>query len=195
MHQPKHFRPDYLVFSLLFTLGVIGGQLIGGLIDASRLGDLAGYLHSYSQAVSGREGPAPAAVLFAYFRLPALLLALSMIPWGAWLVLPVLAGHGFLLSLAVRWIATALGRGGLPVAFAAFGVRCCFVLPCCFYLASVCGPFSAASRSAASSSGRYGARRRVLLSAAVCAAVLLAGCAAELSLVPRLFAWAMARIS
>ena len=195
MRPPEVFRADYLILSLLFILGVVGGQLAGGLIRTEEAAELSGYLQSHSQAISARQGPSPAAVVFAYFRLPALLIGLSLVPWGAWLILPLAAAHGFLLSMTVRCMTAALGRGGVSVALAALGIRCCFVLPCCFYLASLALPFSGKGRRFKPASGNEEKRRRLILSAVGCAAVLLLGCAAEISLVPRLFAWALGHIT
>ena len=184
MRPPERFRADYLILSLAFLLGVLGGHLAGGLVSSAGIDQLAEYLSGYSRSASVR--PSPASVFFAYFRMPALLAALTFVSWGRWLILPAMAGHGFLLAFAVRSIASALGRGGVLIAFAAFGLRCCFVLPCCFYLAAM--------RHERAASGPE-SRRRCLFIVFACAAVLLAGCAAEMALGPGLFIWALAHIS
>ena len=184
MRPSERFRADYLILSLAFMLGVLGGHLSGGLVSSSVSAQLGDYLLAYSQSISAR--PSAVSVMFAYFRMPALLVALSLVSWGGWLILPAMAGHGFLLAFAVRSIASALGRGGILIAFAAFGMRCCFVLPCCFYLAAV--------RHEGLASGPE-SRRRYLFTVFACTSALLAGCAVEMALSPKLFIWALAHIS
>ena len=185
MRPPERFRADYLILALAFLIGVLGGHFAGGSASGASAEELGSYLRGYSQAVSTQQGLSPLAVLFAYFRMPVLLLVLSLISRGGWLIPPAMAGHGFLLAYSVRSIAAALGRSGLLIAFAAFGLRCCFVLPCCFFLAGRRPDLTAPAAE----------RRRYLFSLFGCAAALLAGCAAEIAFVPRLFTWALTQIS
>ena len=185
MRPPERFRADYLILALAFLLGVLGGHLAAGAGSGSAAEELGGYLRAYSQAASAQQGTSPLAVLFAYFRMPVLLLVLSLISRGGWLIPPAMAGHGFLLAFSVRSIAAALGRKGLLIAFAAFGLRCCFVLPCCFFLAARRPDLTAPAPEI----------RRFLFSLFGCVAALLAGCAAEIAFGPRLFTWALTQIS
>ena len=92
-------------------------------------------------------------------------------------LLPVLAAEGFFLSFSAGCFAAALGRSGVLLALAAFGVRCLIVLPCSIYPAVLVGERN---------------RWRKL---AVCGALLLLGMALELTLVPRLVQWALGTLS
>ena len=96
---------------------------------------------------------------------------------GAALILPVLAAEGFFLSFSAGCFAAALGRSGVLLALAAFGVRCLIVLPCSIYPAMLVGERN---------------RWRKL---AVCGALLLLGMALELTLVPKLVQWALGTLS
>ena len=96
---------------------------------------------------------------------------------GAALILPALAAEGFFLSFSAGCFAAALGRSGVLLALAAFGVRCLIVLPCSIYPAMLVGERD---------------RWRKL---AVCGALLLLGMALELTLVPRLVQWALGALS
>ena len=92
-------------------------------------------------------------------------------------ILPVLAAEGFFLSFSAGCFAAALGRSGVLLALAAFGVRCLIVLPCSIYPAMLVGERN---------------RWRKL---AVCGALLLLGMALELTLVPRLVQLALGTLS
>ena len=174
-------RTDYLVLCALFLCGVLLGHLSGGLVSREQYGELSDYLLTYMR------GNADAAMLesvfFAYFRDAVVLVLLGTVAWGVWTVPAYMAGQGFFLAFAVHCFTSALGRRGVSLAFAAFGIRCLFILPCGFYLAS--RSWAAAKRLRRGGRGRTD--RSALYPLAVCAVTLLIGCVIELSLVPRFY--------
>ncbi len=147
--------------------------------EASRT-ELAAYLRQYA-AVWGETTDRTASLLRVagvYLRYPLLVTVLGFCgAAGAALILPVLAAEGFFLSFSAGCFAAALGRSGVLLALAAFGVRCLIVLPCSIYPAMLVGERN---------------RWRKL---AVCGALLLLGMALELTLVPRLVQWALGTLS
>ena len=170
------------------TLAVVAGALLGAVLgqlaarsvpEASRT-ELAAYLRQYA-AVWGETTDRTASLLRVagvYLRYPLLVTVLGFCgAAGAALILPVLAAEGFFLSFSAGCFAAALGRSGVLLALAAFGVRCLIVLPCSIYPAMLVGERN---------------RWRKL---AVCGALLLLGMALELTLVPRLVQWALGTLS
>ena len=153
----------------------------GGPERAGGIPDGAGrYLRQYA-AVWGETTDRTASLLRVagvYLRYPLLVTVLGFCgAAGAALILPVLAAEGFFLSFSAGCFAAALGRSGVLLALAAFGVRCLIVLPCSIYPAMLVGERN---------------RWRKL---AVCGALLLLGMALELTLVPRLVQWALGTLS
>ena len=165
----------------LFLCGVLLGHLAGSLVSREQYGELSDYLVGYMQG--NADAATLGSVFFAYFRDAVVLVLLGVVAWGVWLVPLYMAGQGFFLAFAVHCFTSALGRSGVSLAFAAFGIRCLFILPCGFYLAS--RSWAAAKRL------RRGRRtkpdRTTIYPLAICAIALLIGCVIELSLVPRFY--------
>lgn len=92
--------------------------------------ELAAYLRQYA-AVWGETTDRTASLLRVagvYLRYPLLVTVLGFCgAAGAALILPVLAAEGFFLSFSAGCFAAALGRSGVLLALAAFGVRCLIV--------------------------------------------------------------------
>lgn len=188
MPRPRaKLRPIYLILSLVFALGAGIGYLAAGRITDLQHQELSDYLRSYMQCAASARTPPVAGVIFAYFREPLALLLAGFFVGGVWLVPLMILGQGFLLAFSVSCFSLALGRTGLLCAFAAFGIRCLFVLPCSFFLAAQA--WFAADRL------RHGERLKSELWPKVsplyaffaCSIALLLGCVIEISLVPRLF--------
>ena len=155
------------LLGLCFCGGILLGQLAARSVPEASRTELAAYLRQYA-AVWGETTDRTASLL----RVPGFCGAA-----GAALILPVLAAEGFFLSFSAGCFAAALGRSGVLLALAAFGVRCLIVLPCSIYPAMLVGERD---------------RWRKL---AVCGALLLLGMALELTLVPRLVQWALGTLS
>ncbi len=176
----------YLILALCFAAGALLGRLACGLMSGRQSAELSGYVQTYARLRTSLRPEPAAGACFACFRQALALTLAGFVAGGVWIVPLLMAGQGFLLSYSVCCFASALGRPGLLCAFAAFGIRCLFVLPCCFFLAE--RAWSAAGRLRRGERRKRGVRqpgdvpRRYL----VCAAVLAAGCAVEITLVPRI---------
>lgn len=195
MRPPAKIRLDYLVLAALFLVGVIAGHLMGGSVTDHQHQELADYLFSYAQSAASRQTVSLAGVVFSYFRGPLFLFLMGLAICGVWLIPLFIMGQGFSLAFSVHCFSGVLGRRGILLAFVAFGIRCLFVLPCCFFLAS--RSWSAANRLR---KGEHLRDRRVptgstLYPLIVCGVVLSIGCVMEISLVPRLFSLIMSHIS
>ena len=189
MPSASKLRTDYLVLCALFLCGVLLGHLAGSLISREQYGELSDYLLHYVRG--NADAAALGSVFFAFFSDAVVLVLLGAVAWGVWTVPLYMVGQGFFLAFAVHCFTSALGRGGVSLAFAAFGIRCLFILPCSFYLAS-------RSRTAAKRlrrGGRSKPDRSTVYPLAVCAIILLIGCVIELSLVPRFYSLILNRIT
>ena len=187
LRSPDKLGTDYLILGVLFVLGMILGHVVGGFVREHQQSDLAEYVVSYSQYSSVRKTVPAGAVVFCYYRSAFALYLMGLAACGAWLVPLYMLGNGFFLAYCIHCFSLSLGRAGVLLAFAAFGIRCLFVLPCCFYL----GTRSMTSANQLrrgdlirdnTVSNQFGFFPLIL-----CGIVLLIGCIVELSLTPRLF--------
>lgn len=169
------------VLCLLFCIGAGLGGLVCRAVMPREGQELETYLRQYAQVSAQGGGPA-ASVLStaaAYLRYPLAALLLGFTSAGL-ILLPLLwVIQGFLLSYSLACFASALGRGGVYLALAAFGPRCLFVLPCALYL-TVQGLSTAAARRGQRLEG-FSWRPTGL-----CCLVLLLGIALELRIGPGL---------
>ena len=195
MRPPVKLRADYLVLALLFLVGVIGGHIVGGAVSDAQHQELSDYLSAYLQNAVSRQSIPLAGVLFSYFRAPIALVLMGLSGCGIWMVPLFLVGQGFFLAFSVHTFAGALGRGGVLFSFAAFGIRCFFVLPCCFLLASQSWASAYRLHRREHLRGREEIAHTALYPVIVCGIVLLIGCVIEISLVPRLFLQILSHIS
>jgi hypothetical protein len=183
----------YLALALFFLAGSGGGYLACGLVSDPQRSEISEYVQAYARVHAALRPLPVAGIVIACFRQPVLLALSAAISCG-WLVPCLMMGQGFLLAFSVRSFVLSLGRKGLLCAFAAFGVRCLFVLPCCFYLAARVWPRGERRRYTdylkRGAGEAYGGVRPYF----ICAAVLLLGCAVEITLVPRLFSYILRRI-
>ena len=164
---PRVLRPYFLLATSygFFCYDPVNRPLVGVLLGATAVSWLCGL-------IIGKVKVKPVRVLALLVTVLGFCGAA-----GAALILPVLAAEGFFLSFSAGCFAAALGRSGVLLALAAFGVRCLIVLPCSIYPAMLVGERD---------------RWRKL---AVCGALLLLGMALELTLVPRLVQWALGTLS
>ena len=164
---PRVLRPYFLLAARygFFCYDPVNRPLVGVLLGATAVSWLCGL-------IIGKVKVKPVRVLALLVTVLGFCGAA-----GAALILPVLAAEGFFLSFSAGCFAAALGRSGVLLALAAFGVRCLIVLPCSIYPAMLVGERN---------------RWRKL---AVCGALLLLGMALELTLVPRLVQWALGTLS
>ena len=164
---PRVLRPYFLLAASygFFCYDPVNRPLVGVLLGATAVSWLCGL-------IIGKVKVKPVRVLALLVTVLGFCGAA-----GAALILPVLAAEGFFLSFSAGCFAAALGRSGVLLALAAFGVRCLIVLPCSIYPAMLVGERN---------------RWRKL---AVCGALLLLGMALELTLVPRLVQWALGTLS
>ena len=195
MRPPAKLRADYLIMALLFFSGVVAGHFVGGSVSDSQHQELSDFLSVYLQnAASGQRIPV-AGVLFSYFRVPVALILMGLSGCGLWMIPLFLVGQGFFLAFSVHTFVGALGRSGILFAFAAFGIRCLFVLPCCFLLAARSLASANRLRHREPVRGRESTARSALYPVIVCGIVLLIGCVIEISVVPRLFLQILKHIS
>ena len=195
MRPPVRLRTDYLILSVCFLLGVAAGHFAGGLVSDEQHRELSAYLSVYAQGASAGQGTSLAGVLFAYFRMPVALFLMGLAACGVWTVPLCLAGQGFFLAFSVHAFVGALGRGGILFAFAAFGIRCLFVLPCCFFLAARSWAAAGKLRRREHLRRREDDGRAAVYPVVLCGVLLLVGCVMEISLVPRLFLGILEHIS
>jgi len=187
LRPPEKMQADYLIFGFLFLLGAAIGHLLGGLVNGAQHRELADYVLTYARSSYGPRSIPLINVFFSYFRGPAVLFLLGLAACGTWLIPFFMVGQGFFLAYSVHCFGVALGRAGVMLAFAGFGVRCLFVLPCMFFLASRSWERASRMREGkvpreGSSSGKSG-----FYSVFLCGVALMIGCIVEISLVPRLF--------
>ncbi len=167
--------------SLCFLAGAALGQVLAlGAPDATAL-ELRQLLSDY------RDAPAtPKPALAAWFRVPALAFLCGFTSLGVPLACLTAAGFGFALSFSLGCFAAAFGWEGILLSASAMGFRAFVTLPCFFLLA-----LTSMDRAAwlFRPSGRTRPDRRAVV--AVCAAILLAGAAADCYVTPRLLSLAL----
>ena len=180
-------QPAYLTFAGLYLIGVIAGHLIGNSVTDLQHQELLAYLRSYAQCAASTHHPSPVQVLFSYYRGPLALFLAGFAICGVWLIPLLVLGQGFSLAFSVNCFAVSLGRSGVMLAIAAFGVRCLFVIPCSLYLATKSWPSANHLRLGDRTKGKGKVSDSGIFPMIVCGIVLLIGCIIEISLVPRYF--------
>ena len=157
--------------------------------------ELASYVVGYARSTAGQQPVPLIGVVFSYFRFAFILVLTGMAACGVWLIPALMVGQGFLLAFSVRCFAVAMGRNGVLLALSAFGIRCLFILPCCFYLATLSWANAARLRQSGRKIGGKTEERAGLFPLLFCAVVLAIGCIVELSIVPKLLSLALDRIT
>lgn len=182
------FRTKLLVMCAFFAVGAVLGMLMHRTVSAQEDMALRDYLVQYAQMTARNDSAAASAlsVLLVYFRCPLLLLLCGCTAFGLVLIPALCAAQGFSLGFSLACFAAALGRQGVVLALAAFGIRSLFTLPCILFLA-----VGAADRvlRLLGRENSPGKKRRIpagLPATALCLAVLLLGAAVDAVLTPRL---------
>ena len=188
--------PAVFFFSASFLLGGIAGYFsccsMG--IDA----ELQTYLTQYAEVLSSGGSVTAASALSvaaAYYRVPCMVFLCRSFRRAFYWHCGVFLFEGFLLSFAVSSLALALGQVGVLVSLCVFGVRYLFVLPVSLSLA-LCGRSSAelGSGRRMTRAGRKPETNRLRF-IFVYPAILALGVMVELTLVPKLAAFALLHIS
>ena len=195
LRPPENLRADYLFFIFLFLLGIALGHLCGGLVKDQQHQELADYILSYARSSSDSRLVPFLSVFFSYFRVPAVLFLFGLAACGTWLVPLLILGHSFFLAYSVHCFGVSLGRSGVLLAFAAFGVRCLFVLPCVFYLASRSWNKAARMREGGSLRESSAPGIREFYPIFLCCIALLIGCIFEISMGPQFLSLVLSRFS
>lgn len=189
-----------LVLCVFFTLGVLLGRIVHSAVAVSDNGQLREYLLAIANLTAQPEDMTGAvlSVLITYFRYPLMIFLCGLMAAGVVLIPIFCAVQGFFLSFAVHSFASALGRSGVMLAAAAFGVRCFFILPCTLFLATYALSGSVQLlqiRADGHKKERNGQFSTSLMRLAACALILLIGVVVELSLVPKLLELALTNIT
>lgn len=193
------FRRMLLTLCFFFVCGAVLGFAFCGMAGKENDLLLREYILQYAAACARNED-ATASVLSAlgaYLRYPLAVFLFGLTAAGALLVPAVLLLQGFGLTFSAACFVSALGRRGLLLALAAFGVRAILVLPVTLLLSmdsfrsSLCmlrGGKKKSEKKPGVHTGRY---VRFL----VCLILLLLGTAAELLVIPQLLRLALAGLS
>lgn len=177
-----------MVLCAFFAVGIICGQLAQ---HAAAGGELTDYLRAYAGMVAqnGITQPSLPRVAAAYLREPLIILLLGSCTFGAAAIPLVCAWQGFTLSFAVACFAGSMGRDGVLLSLAAFGLRCLVVLPCTLLIAR--WAFDKALCRLRGGTADTKQRGSII----VALVLLLLGAVLEATLVPRLFTLALGYIS
>ena len=189
------FRARLLMLCFFFALGGALGSAVHGITENGNE-QLREYITQYA-ALSAGEKPAAAllSVLVVYLRYPLLVYLCGFATLGLAMIPLLCAMQGFSLMFSVCCFTAALGRDGIVLALAAFGIRCFVTLPCLLYLAAQSMERSFRRTAAGRDTGkRQAVPGRTIGPELLCLMILLFGIAAELTAVPGLIQLAMAGI-
>lgn len=168
---------------VFFALGTLLGNVAAQLIGADK--DLAAYLQEIiSAGVSGAVSLF--SVVAAYFRYPLIILLLGYCSFGIAAIPLLLAVQGFTLSFAAATLAVSLGRQGVLLALASFGLRSMVTTLCTLLLA-----LWALEKAGGSTEKKDGLGGNIV---ALCFLVSTLGVILELTVVPKLFSFALAAL-
>ena len=193
------FRVKLLTLCFFFAFGAVLGCVAHGLVTQEDDLLLRQYMVEYARLAAVQEDQAASVfdVVGVYFRYPVAAFIFGFTAVGLFFIPLSLVLQGFTLAFSVASFASALGRGGLTLALAAFGLRCLIVLPITLLLSifSLDGAlclWHERHSGHGKRKARYGAEHYFRF--AVCVIILLTGVVAELVLVPKLFGLALAGI-
>lgn len=190
------FRARLLMLCFFFLLGGAVGAAVHEAVATPDAEQLRDYMVQYG-GLSAAAEPAAAtlAVVSVYLRYPLLVYLAGFLPVGLLCVPFLCTVQGFTLAFSVCCFSAALGRDGILMALAAFGIRCLFTLPCTMYLAAQAMERSFRKTAAGCNTGK----RQIPQNSGhgptlLCLMILALGIAAELTVVPRLIQLALANI-
>lgn len=181
-----------LTLCAFFAAGILSGQLLQHVVPG---GDLADYLRHYAGLIAqgGTIQTSLPRIAAAYLREPLVIIVLGFCTFGAVAIPLVCVWQGFTLSFAVACFAGSLGYDGLLLALAAFGVRSVIVLPCTLLIAQ--WAFDKALHRLRSDTAAHSALPGQYRRLTVCLTMLLVGAVLEMTLVPKLFALVLSRVT
>ena len=195
LHPSEKTGVECLFLGVLFFIGSALGLFSGGLLNVSQRTELAQYLRDLLGSSSEIKTVSLFGVFFSYYRIPLLVFFLGMFACGVWLIPLLTLAHGFFLAYSIQCLAAALGRTGVLTALAAIGIRCLFVLPCVFFLASRSWRSSFGLHRGGNLRKKVRAQPRAFFSLLVCCIVLLIGVSIEVSFAPRLLSLILKTVS
>lgn len=189
---PTHSGASFPVVLLLFCFagGIFAGFFMQRLSAAPASEEVRRYLLAYSDGCVQTVRPTVWEAAFLYFRYPLAVVLLGCSVFGGAAIPLLCAAQGFSLSFAACSFAAAVGGRGVLLALASFGVRALVTIPCTMMLGTLFFPLALCIARG----GKLiadGARTR---RAAVCFLLLSAGVILELTVVPYLFAAAVAAV-
>lgn len=182
--------PRLLTLCAFFAAGIVAGQVVQHTVTG---GELADYLRAYAGMVAenGATQASLPRVTAAYLREPVIIFLLGSCSFGAIAIPLVCAWQGFTLSFAVACFAGSLGQEGVLLSLAAFGLRSTVVLPCTLLIAQWAFDKTLCRLRGGSAAGTAARRWKL----AGCFIALFLGAVLEMTVVPRLFALALSRLS
>jgi stage II sporulation protein M len=186
---------DLALLFFFAALGVVLGRWVCGAVAASDHEALRQYLQAYAGSGKVSGGGPVWPVAFAYIRYSLAAFLLGFFAAGVYAIPLVCMVQGFFLSFSVSCFASALGRAGVMLALAAFGLRCLLTLPCLFLTAVRAMDRSRTVGRELRGWLRWRADPVYYLRFAVCLVLLMMGTAADVILSQRLIALALQHIT
>ena len=178
-----------LRLSFCFIVGACLGQVLARLYPDAAAPELRQSLTDYyrNRESVTFDASLTLVTLRTWFRVPLLAYLWGFTSLGVPLSLLTATAYGFLLSFSVGCFAAAFGWDGILLSAAAMGIRVLITLPC-FFLLSLTSMERAAwlFRLTSARGPHREARPNRRVCVALCAAVLLAGAALDLTVTPRL---------
>ena len=173
------------ILCVFFALGVVLGHVLAHVSGCDR--ELTSQLQDY--VLLEGFGITPANLLSVsklYLSYPLAIVLLGYCSFGAAVIPFVLAAQGFTFSFSSAALAIAFGRKGVVLALAAFGLRSILLVVCTLLL----GMFVLNAKTG-TTEAKFTFRGNVV---ALCFFLLALGIVLELTVVPKLFALALATL-
>ena len=173
------------ILCVFFALGAILGHVLAHVSGCDR--ELTSQLQDY--VLLEGFGITPANLLSVsklYLSYPLAIVLLGYCSFGAAVIPFVLAAQGFAFSFSSAALAIAFGRKGVVLALAAFGLRSILLVVCTLLL----GMFVLNTKTG-TAEAKFSFRGNVV---ALCFFLLALGIVLELTVVPKLFALALATL-
>lgn len=192
-------RVRLLTVCFFFAVGAVLGFVLHGVVTPEDDQGLREYILQYAGLTA--EKKITPAVLFSvagsYFRYPLLVILLGQAAIGVVLIPLLCLLQGCSLAFSIACFSSALGRGGVLLAAAAFGLRWLLLLPCLFFLAAEHIGITQRSIPARKKTGgkRRESDQQRHLRLTLCLFVLLVGVIAEAVLLPGIFQFVLSRIT
>ena len=173
------------ILCVFFALGAVLGHVLAHVSGCDR--ELTSQLQDY--VLLEGFGITPANLLSVsklYLSYPLAIVLLGYCSFGAAVIPFVLAAQGFTFSFSSAALAIAFGRKGVVLALAAFGLRSILLVVCTLLL----GMFVLNAKTG-TTEAKFTFRGNVV---ALCLLLLAVGIVLELTVVPKLFALALATL-